>query len=222
MNNKKIVVLCGILMVTVIFSKSIVVLFGNITSLFRKNNLQVLNDEMYKIKIENIESELASYERAYANYKIYDSPSYILAKTSIRKIYDFYDYIIITPTSKVNESSCVINESGLVGVVKSSTDKTAKVTLLTGIKNLSVRVSSSYGLLTDYDKKNKLLIVKNINNYENIEVGDKVYTSGLEGIQDNLLIGEVVKTKLEGVERIVYVKSSVDFDNINYVYVINR
>lgn len=223
MNRYRIIVYSIIVMFAVILlSKNIVILVGNITTLFRKDNTTSLKEEMYRVKIEDIEKEISNYELAYNGYKIYDSKSYILAKTAIRKVYDFYDYLVIAPTSKVNQNSAVINEHGLVGIVNSSSDKTAKVALLTGIKNLSVKLSNCYGLLNGYDKKEELLIINNINNYENIELGDKVYTSGLEGIQDNLLIGEVVKTKLEGVERIVYVKSFVDFDNINYVYVINR
>lgn len=219
--NKSVIYILVILFTVVLFSKNIVVFAGNIMSILRKDNRETLKEEMYNIKIDNIQRELSNYEKAYDKYKLYDSKSYILAKTAIRKIYDFYDYIIIAPTSRINNNAPVINEDGLVGIVASSTDKTGKVNLLTGIKNLSVRISSSYGLLNGYDIKDKLLIVKNINNYEEIKVGDKVYTSGLESIQDNLLIGEVVKTHLEGVERIVYVKSAVDFDNINYVYVIN-
>ena len=211
-----------ILIIIMIFSKEIVLLVANITTTIRKDNLDNLNNEAFKIKIETLEKELSDYELAYNNYKIYDANTYILAKTAIRKIYDFYDYIIISPTSKVNKSSAVINEFGLVGIVTKCSTKIAKVTLLTGIKNLSVKVSNSYGLLNGYDKKNKLLIIRNINNYEDIKVGDNVYTSGLEGIQDNLLVGKVEKTELSGVERIVYVKSPVDFDAINYVYVINK
>ena len=223
MNRIKPYIYVSIALVTfIILSKSFVVLVGNITTLFRGNNINLLDEKMYKLKIENLEKELANYERAYAGYKIYESSSYILAKTSIRKVYDFYDYIIIAPTSKVNEGTAVINENGLVGMVSEATNKTAKVTLLTGIKNLSVKVTNSYGLLNGYDKKENLLIIKNINNYEEISIGDEVYTSGLEGIQAGLSIGEVVKTKLEGVERIVYVRSYVDFDDINYVYVINK
>ncbi len=218
---KTIIYLLILLLFVVFFSKNIVVLVGNLATTFRKDNSVELKEEMYKIKIDNIEKEMSNYERAINGYKLYESKSYILAKSAIRKIYNFYDYIIIVPTSKVGVGSAVINEAGLVGIIEETTDKTAKVKLLTGIKNLSVRVSNSYGLLNGYDKKEKLLIIKNINNYETIEIGDKVYTSGLENIQDNLFVGEVVKTKLEGIERIVYVKSPVDYDNINYVYVVN-
>ena len=223
MNKIKPYILIFILLIIVmVFSKNIIQLTGSITTIFRKDNLNSLIENATKIKIETLEKELANYEKAYNDYKIYDANVYVLAKTAIRNVYDFYDYIIISPTSRVNTTSPVINEAGLVGIVTKSSTKTAKVTLLTSVKNLSVKVSNSYGLLNGYDKKNKLLIIRNINNYDEINIGDKVYTSGLEGIQDNLLVGEVIRTKLEGVERIVYVKSSVNFDAINYVCVINK
>ena len=72
-----------ILIIIMIFSKEIVLLVANITTTIRKDNLDNLNNEAFKIKIETLEKELSDYELAYNNYKIYDANTYILAKTAI-------------------------------------------------------------------------------------------------------------------------------------------
>lgn len=210
------------LIIFILLSNNIYILFANVFSLFRVDNRYELDKYMYEEKIENIEKQLLEYEQAYNSFTLYDSSTYILAKTSIRDIYDFYNYIIIVPSYKINKNSAVINEKGLVGIVKEINNNTAKVALLTSGEKISVKVGSSYGLLDGYDKKDKLLIVRNINNYENIEKDMVVTTSGLSKIDEGIDIGYVKKTELKGIERIVYVKSYVDFDDLNYLYVLNK
>lgn len=210
------------LIIFILLSNNIYILFANVFSLFRVDNRYELDKYMYEEKIENIEKQLLEYEQAYNSFTLYDSSTHILAKTSIRDIYDFYNYIIIVPSYKINKNSAVINEKGLVGIVKEINNNTAKVALLTSGEKISVKVGSSYGLLDGYDKKDKLLIVRNINNYENIEKGMVVTTSGLSKIDEGIDIGYVKKTELKGIERIVYVKSYVDFDDLNYLYVLNK
>lgn len=206
----------------ILLHNQILILLSNVSTLLRENNKDVLDKTMYEQKIESLERQLFEYESSYENMSIYSQSNYILSKIAIREIYDFYDYLIITPNSKVNKSSAVINEKGFVGIVKESDTKSAKVTLITGKEKISVKIASSYGLINGYDKKNKELIVRNINNYENIEIGENVVTSGLSNIDGDILVGNVSRVEKEGIENIVYVTPSVDFDNLNYLYVINK
>jgi len=206
----------------ILLHNPILIGLSNISSILRKDNRITLDEKMYKIKIEKLEKQILEYESAYKNIKIYDTSSYILSKIALRDIYDFYNYIIITPESKVNSGSAVISENGLVGIIKDTDTVTAKVSLLTSGEKVSVKINNSYGLIDDYDKKDKLLIAHNINNYEQIKEGDIVETSGLSTLDGGINIGEVKKIEEKGIEKIVYVKPSVDFDNLNYLYVVNK
>lgn len=153
---------------------------------------------------------------------IYDGENYILGKIALRDTYDFYNYLMVSTDGITNKNDPVINENGLVGLVESFNKKSAKVTLLTGKISLNVRVGNTYVILDGYDKKNNLLVVYNINNYKNVSVGDEVTTSGLTDIDANVYIGKVEKIITEGIEQIIYVKSEVDFDNLNYLYIVSK
>ena len=58
------------------------------------------------------------------------------------------------------------------------------------------------------------------NNYNQIKKGDIVTTSGLSDIPEGIYIGKVEKITKKGIKQVVYVKSQVDFDNLNYLYVL--
>ena len=211
-----------ILILFILFHNALLIGLSNISSLFRENNYDILKEESYIEKIDYLEKKLASYESSLENLKIYDGQNYVLSKIALRDIYRFYNYLVVTTDSKVSEGDAVINEKGLVGIVESSNKTTAKVKLLTGNASISVKVDSSYGLLDEYDAENNLLIIHNINNYKEINEGSPVYTSGLSNIDEGLYIGKVYKTEKKGIEQIVYVKSEVDFDNLNYLYIITK
>ena len=66
-----------------------------------------------------------------------------------------------------------------------------------------------------------MFLINNINNYEKINIGDTVTTSGLSNLPDNIYIGKVSEIKMKGIEQLVYVKSDVNFDNLNYLYVLD-
>lgn len=195
---------------------------ANIFSLLRQNNFDELTKKSYETKIESLEKTLLEYEKSQENLNIFDSTSHILSKIALRNIYDFYDYLTISTSSKVNDGAAVINENGLVGLVESANKTTAKVSLLTGKVNLSIKVGDAFGLLSGYDDKDNLLIVRNINNYKNVEQGNVVTTSGLQEVEGDIKIGTVEKIVKEGVEQIIYVKPYVDFNNLNYLMVINK
>ena len=188
----------------------------------RKDNSCTLDYRMQEMKIESLERQLYEYESSMNNLKIYNQTTYVKAKIALRDIYKFYSYIVITTDESVKKNSAVVNEFGLVGFVKETDGTSARVSLLTSGDKISVKISNSYGVLDGYDKKDKTLVVHNINNYENINIGDIVYTSGLTDIEGNIEIGKVEKIETVGVEKIIYIKSSVDFDELNYLYVLNR
>ena len=220
MHKRTIIGICIGIMSLILLHDIIINVLSNINSYFRKNNLNTLEIEAYKDKMEYLEKEILEVQSIHPNLPIYSGTSFILAKIALRSIYDFYDSIIISTDSKVSTNSPVINENGLVGFISETDGLSSKVELLTINKNLSVKVCNSYGLLNKYLKKEKLLVLSNINNYEDISNGCTVTTSGLQGIREGLKIGSVVNVETKGIEKIVYVKPYVDYDNLNYLYVI--
>lgn len=222
MNSKIIYIFTTIVIAFILLHNNILILLSNISSIMRKDNSCTLDYRMQEMKIESLERQLYEYESSMNNLKIYNQTTYVKAKIALRDIYKFYSYIVITTDESVKKNSAVVNEFGLVGFVKETDGTSARVSLLTSGDKISVKISNSYGVLDGYDKKDKTLVVHNINNYENINIGDIVYTSGLTDIEGNIEIGKVEKIETVGVEKIIYIKSSVDFDELNYLYVLNR
>lgn len=220
--NKFIWAFIGIAFGLVLFQNALINFVANVTSLFRENNEIILIENMHKAKIENLENVLSEYEKGLNNLKIVPSSSNVLAKIALRNIYNFYDFLVISTDYMVYSGNAVLNEDGLVGIIKNANKKTAKVSLLTGGAKVSVVIGDSYGVLDAYDKKTKLFVVHFINNYENVNVGDDVITSGLNSLDRGLVVGKVKQIEKKGLEQIVYVESKVDFDNLNYLYVMAK
>ena len=218
-HNKIIYILLFALMF-LLFHSNIVYLVANINSLLNKNNKYELLKSSYETRIDNLNREISEYEKV-SNLELSKDKSLILSKVALRDIYDFYDYLIISTSYKVNKGDAVISEKGLVGIVDDSSIKEARVKLLTGNNKISVKVNNSYGLLGLYNKRTKLFKISNITNYENINNGDIVKTSGLSNIPENIYIGKVVKINKKGIEQEIYVKSDIDFEYLNYLYVLN-
>ena len=144
------------------------------------------------------------------------------AKVILRDIYNFNSQITINAGSNVNlkKGSVVINELGVIGVVNKVYKNYSEVNLITNkTGNLSVKINDSYGILKNSDG---LLVVNMVNLNKEIKKGDKVYTSGLTEIKENLLVGEVEAILLDNLELQynIIIKPSVDFNKLNYVGVI--
>lgn len=146
----------------------------------------------------------------------------VYTKTLIRNIYDFYNKIEITKGAKDHfaKGNIVLNSKGVVGVINKTNPNTSEVYLLTNPNiNLSVKVNDAYGILTSKDGN---IYVKNIKLTHTINVGDKVYTSGLTNIPGNLIIGEVTSKYPDnlGLEYILEVTPSANLDDLKYLGVV--
>ena len=189
----KTIILFIVFLFIFIFRNNIFYLFGLInTSVKKENNNLVTENNILKEKCEYFEQELKSI----TNLKNYANYDYSLTRMSYRLSYTS-DEIRIFNTDNIKVNDILINQYGLVGLVKSVKDKVSDVLLLTGVKNLSVNINSSYGTLSD-----------------------SVYTSTLGEVKEKIYIGKVADIKITDIEKILYVKSDVDFNNINYLYVV--
>lgn len=178
----------------------------------KKPDLSNIKEAYYEKEYQDLAKML---DISYENYEIK------YGKVILRNIYDFYNKIDINLGSdKIKVGDIVLNEDGLIGVVSKTYKNYSTVELLTNNEiNISVKINDSYGILESANNKIKIEDVK-LN--EQINIGDKIYTSGLTSIKPNILIG-TVKNVLKGSLELEYeieVEPSVNFYNINYIGVI--
>lgn len=207
-----------IIIIFLLIYKSVFInIISNINSLVKDNEDTTLTEiNLLKEKNNFLEKELANI----SSLSIYTNYNYDLTRLSYRKSYTDYDFYIYGGKEKYKENYALVNNDGLVGVITKTKDEYSECKMLPGVNNLSVNINSSYGTLSSY--KDGLFIIDNISNYDDIKLNDSVYTSTLGTIKEKILIGTVFKIEENDIEKIIYVKSKVDFNNINYLYVIGE
>jgi rod shape-determining protein MreC len=155
-----------------------------------------------------------------------------LPATVIGRNPDRWHEMIIIDKGKLNgieKNMAVMTASGLIGKVKSVTQFSSTVQLLSAMdpKNrISAVIQGEtpiYGFVQGFDDKQKLLLVKSIPSGTKIEKGQMVTTSGLSGVfPEGLMIGKVVDVKPDqyGLNQTALVKPGADFYDIKNVIVI--
>lgn len=181
-----------------------------------KETLKELNDLKENL---NIDDSLIEYDQINA-YAINRDVGY------------WYDTITLNKGEMdgIKEGMAVINSKGLIGKITKISYTTSTIKLLTGIdlnNKISVKIEVEgdylYGLLSSY--QNNLFIIEGISDNREIKEGSIITTTGLDSVfPSGVNIGVVSKTSSDNFDltRTVYMKSSADFDNINYVIVLKR
>lgn len=196
------------------------------TSLNRIESIEAENIELRK-QLESLQKEL-DIDYSLTDYE------YLNATVVSRNIGYWFNTITINKGSSngVYEEMPVINADGLIGKVISTTAVTSTVRLITTSdtnNKISVAIISDnnklYGLINGYNYENETLEVEGISNTKTVRVGDLVYTSGLGGVfPSGILLGKVdsITTDSYDLSKIINVKPSVSFEDINYVSVLKR
>lgn len=196
------------------------------TSLNRIESIEVENIELRE-QLENIKKEL-NIDYTLTDYE------YLNATVTSRNVGYWYNTITIDKgsSSGVEIDMPVINAYGLIGKVVNTTSFTSTIRLITTSdtnNKISVSIISNneklHGLINGYNYKNATLEVEGISNTKTVRVGDLVYTSGLGGVfPSGILIGKVesITTDSYDLSKIINVKPSADFDDINYVTILKR
>ena len=196
-----------------------IIFFSNISYFIMPNDIDMdIITENYCNNITTEYNELLNINNI--NYN--SSLNLNISKVMYRDIYDYNNYIAIYKGSNDNlvKNMAVINEFGLVGIIDKVNKNNSIVKLITNIdSNISVKINDNFGILKVSNNK---LIVSDISNYNNINIGDKIYTSGLGNVIGDLYVGEVSDISLNStnIEKIITVKSNVDFNNIKYIAVV--
>ena len=217
---------------------------GNLIDDFSElRNVQEENDKL-KTSIERvdaIETENIELSREIEELKKEPNIDYVLtdydylnATVISRNIGYWYNTLTIDKGTNngISEGMVVVNSTGLIGKIIKTTTFTAEIRLITTSdtnNKISVSISNGNGkingLINRYDYENNFLEVEGISNTEEVKVGDYVYTSGLGGVfPSGILIGTVesITTDEYDLSKIINVKPSTDFNDINYVAILKR
>ena len=196
------------------------------TSLDRIDAIETENVELRR-QIDALKNEL-NIDYTLTDYE------YLNATVTSRSVGYWYNTITINKGSYngIKKDMVVINGKGLIGRVIKTSTFTSDVRLITTSETnnkISVHISNGdnnlYGLINNYDYSKNLLEVEGISNTKDVDIGDFVYTSGLGGIfPSGILIRSVseITTDSYDLAKIIKVKPSADFSNINYVSVLKR
>lgn len=212
---------------------------GNNTFFTDVSNLKTENAELKKKnseleqslrELENIKSEnetLKEYLNLTDKYGEYKTiPGYVINKD----ISNYSKTIIINIGKKdgVEKDMTVIADEGLVGYVLSVTDSTAKVrTIVDTASSISCNMSSNKDSIIcrgTLDSNSELKAMY-ISTEANVVQGDSIETSGLGGIYPKgIHVGSIKKivTTQNITDRYAVVETTVNFDKLNSVLVINN
>ena len=181
-----------------------------------------LKQEIERLKGElNIDHVLTDYD-------------YLNATVISRNSFYWYNMLTIDKGSHngIKEGMVVINSTGLIGKITNVSTFSSDVKLITTNdtnNKISVTVTNGdtklTGIINGYDYKKGLLTVEGISNTATVNNGDYVYTSGLGGVfPSGILIGKVegITTDVYDLSKIINVKPSAEFDDINFVTVLKR
>lgn len=211
--------------------------FNELKEVRKENdNLKLSIERIDAIEAENIElrREIAALKEELNIEYVLSDYDKLNATVLSRNIGYWYNTITIDKGSYngVETDMVAVNSTGLIGKVIKTTTFTSDIRLITTSdtnNRISVSISNGEnklnGLIKGYDYKENKLEVEGISNTEEVNIGDKVYTSGLGGVfPSGILIGSVesITTDEYDLAKIIKVTPSADFDDINYVTILKR
>lgn len=190
------------------------------------NSLKATNTELEK-EIKELKDEL-KIDHVLTDY------SYLNATVVNRNTNYWYNTITIDKgkNNDIKTGMVVINSKGLIGKVINVSNFTSDVRLITtndSNNKISVTITNGdskvIGLMNGYSYETNDILIEGVSNTQEVKVGDLVYTSGLGGVfPSGILVGTVenITTDSYGLAKIIKVKPSVSFEDINYVSVLKR
>ena len=144
----------------------------------------------------------------------------------------WYNTITIDKGKKdgITEDMAVITSKGLIGKISSVSLTASEVKLITS-DDINFKVSivintndvDNFAILNGYDSKTNLIKATGIDKTTNINIGDKVLTSGLgKKFPAGIYIGTVEKIESDkyNLSKTVHIKTYQNFNDIHYVTVL--
>lgn len=190
--------------------------------------------DLLQSKLLNLEKENEELKNSLSLESTFTDYTKTSATVIGRDLSYWFDFITIDKGSfsGIKPGMPVIINKGLIGRVEKTSYLSSVIKLLNTKEtsfDVSVQIKTekgySYGILTEYDYEKKLFVIEGISEDAIFKTGSIVSTTGMGSLfPSGLLIGKVdhIDTDNFDLARIVYVKSDVDFDNLNIVTVLMR
>lgn len=183
---------------------------------------------------DNLQSEVNKLKDLLELNTILSDKVYLNATVVSRNVGYWYDEVIIDKGSKngIEKGMAVVTPKGLIGQITKVSNYSSTVKLLSN-ENMSDKISVKikvkddyvYGLISKYDSKTNTYTVEGISENVDIEEGADVVTTGMGTIfPSGLMVGRTQKVTTDNFDlsKVVEVKASVDFDDLDYVAVLKR
>lgn len=211
--------------------------FFSLKDVLKENKILKSNiEKMESLEAENIElkQEINKLKEELNVDYVLSEYDYLNATVISRNSIYWYNNLTIDKgkNNGIEEGMVVINSTGLIGKIVNVSTFSSDVKLITTNdtnNKISVTVASGNkkltGLINTYNYEEGFLKVEGISNTETVNIGDFVYTSGLGGVfPSGILIGRVenIVTDVYDLAKIINVKPSANFDDINYVTILKR
>ncbi|WP_026693776.1 rod shape-determining protein MreC [Peribacillus kribbensis] len=187
-----------------------------------------------KTKVQDLEKENTELRDVLGKKESLRDFSPIQATVIARNPDMWHEKVIINrgKIHGVKKNMAVITAKGLVGKIKTVTQFTSTVQLLSSMdpKNrISVGIYSEktpiYGFIEGFDQKERLLMMKKIPYDVKIKKGSEVVTSGLGGVfPKGLPVGKVEKVESDqyGLTQVAYIKPEAVMYDLNHLMVVKR
>jgi len=217
---RKIGVYIIIFLLVILLRNNISYFYGNILGVFKLDNKYYegiinLKDE----EIKYLKNEYKNYDKFTKNLSLIDY-DYKVSKILYKESYNTDKYKIqYGKDNNIKKGMAVTNEYGLVGKITSVDKNSSIFTILKELEDISIVINDVYGKL-NYNYDVESFIVSDISNYDKVHINDKVYTSGYGTIKEKLYIGKVSKIENNNISKKIFVKSEVNFNNLNYVLIV--
>ncbi len=138
------------------------------------------------------------------------------------------NYVTINRGSKdgISKNMAVISGTGIVGRVEHVSAHFASVlSILSSKQKVSAKLKNgTNGYIIWDEKQPDVLIMTDIPQQEKVKKGDSVFTAIFSIFSPDILIGTVTKTETvkKNAMQLIYLQSSTNFHNLQYVYVIEN
>lgn len=185
------------------------------------------------VVVKNLEDENKKLRELTGKEKSRGDYTEVQASVVSRNPDKWYDLVGIDKGAQqgIKKDMAVVTPRGLVGRVKSVSQFTSSVELLSSMSRTN-RVSAIvqgqeniFGLIEGYDKEKQLLLFTKISSDAKVEKDQIVVTSGLGDIfPKGLAIGKIVDVQPDpyGLTKTAYVKPSADLNDVEHIIVAKR
>ncbi|MEI4829460.1 rod shape-determining protein MreC [Bacillus sp. FJAT-53711] len=209
---------------------------GDVKRTYEENKELKANLDKYaelSVKVKDLEKENADLRDIVGKKDSLRNYNPVQATIINRNPDKWYDLIAIDKGAQqgIQKDSAVITSKGLVGKVKSVSQFTSTVELLSSL-NRTNRISAVvqgdkrvFGLIEGYDKEKQLLLFTKIPSGVPVEKDQMVVTSGYGGVfPEGLVIGQIVDVTSDeyGLTQTAYVKPAADLNDVDNVMVAKR